>query len=103
MPWREPTLPRVLAVNGADPAIYQRFEAIGHPLTPITHLRVSLGPGLPWIDTTALDHLPTDAELRALVDPERSERDDADIEARLEAEHFDPGDPGQSQEPEGWD
>jgi hypothetical protein len=95
---REPTSPRVLAVNGQDPALYQRFEAIGHPLGPITHCRVSLGPGQRWVD---FDHLPTEAELRALVDPARSERDDADIEARLEAEHFDPGDPGQ--EPEGWD
>ncbi len=38
-------------------------------------------------------------ELRALVDPERSERDDLEIEAQLERDHFDPGYDGES---EGW-
>jgi len=90
-PSAKPTSPRLLAVNGQDPATYERFEAIGHPLAPITHLRVSLGPGLPWIDTIALDHLPTPEELAALADPERTAGDDLAVEARLEAEHFDPG------------
>jgi hypothetical protein len=85
---RQPTAPRVLAVNGADPALYQRFEAIGRPLGPVTHCRVSLGPGQRWVD---FDHQPTEAELRALVDPERSEQDDFQIEERLTREHFDPG------------
>jgi hypothetical protein len=67
MPLGERTSPRVLAVNGQDPAIYERFAAIGRPLGPITHLRVSFGPGLPWVDTAALDHLPTPAELQALA------------------------------------
>jgi len=83
------TSPRVLAVNGQDPALYQRFRAIGRPLAPVTHCRVSLGPGAPWVD---LDHQPTEAELRALTDPERSPLDDEVIEARLEHDHFDPGD-----------
>jgi hypothetical protein len=36
----------------------------------------------------------------ALVDPEHSERDDLEIEAQLERDHFDPGYDG---DPEGWD
>jgi hypothetical protein len=57
--------PRLLAVNGQDPAIYQRFEAIGRPL-PVHSIRVSTGPDRPWIDAS-IDHLPTAAELAAIV------------------------------------
>jgi hypothetical protein len=56
---------RVLAVNGQDPAIYQRFEAIGRPL-PVTSVRLSTGPRGRWIDAPT-NHLPTPAELPVLA------------------------------------
>jgi hypothetical protein len=87
----EPTSPRVLAVNGEDPAIYQRFEAIGHPL-PITSVRISTGPSGRWIDQPT-DHLPTAAELAAIC-PACAQTPcactDEATDLRLEAELFNP-------------
>jgi hypothetical protein len=73
---RQPTAPRVLAVNGQDPAIYQRFEAIGHPL-PIATVRISTDPTGRWIDQPT-DHLPTPGELAAFID-----EDPGDEQAQL--------------------
>jgi hypothetical protein len=89
----EPTSLRVLAVNGQDPAIYQRFEAIGHPL-PVTSVRLSTGPRGRWIDQPT-DHLPTPAELDELAEDPWDEQ----LDLRLEEEHFDPGD---DDEPGEW-
>jgi hypothetical protein len=60
------TTPHLLAVNGQDPEIFRRFEAIGRPL-PVTSVRISAGPDRPWIDQP-IDHLPTAAELAAIAE-----------------------------------
>jgi hypothetical protein len=98
---RKATSLRVLAVNGQDPEIYERFEAIGHPLT-VTSVRISTGPNRPWIDQPT-DHLPSAAELDAICRdcgevPCSCDPGDEQCDLILEAEP----DLGDDDEPEGW-
>jgi hypothetical protein len=88
---RQPILPTVLAVNGMDPAIYERHAAIGRPL-PVAFVRISLGPTGHWIDQPT-DHLPTPAELAAICPectyaPCDCTRTDEAVDLRAEAEAY---------------
>jgi hypothetical protein len=83
---------RVLAVNGRDPEEWEAMTAAGVNLGPVRHVRVVVAGR--WVDTTDVDHIPSEqdlADLAAVAEAGIPDPVDLETEQLLEQRHYDLG------------